>query len=291
MERKGAARGKTPSKKHFKNACEGLVLIEPSYTTFSNASSQIAPAPKSADAEPSSRWDNLKDSGKKVSASDRAGGRILLLSGPKETVEAAGDGHSEAEPPAEDDAKSTLHVAYGNETLKNGHPPRRGDLVSFVRSHGSGNAKDVKLIKKSAADLVKGRLRGVDKTNGLATFVPVDFDGPSSFPLKSSEVLGCAFHLLKDNESVEGVVHRGRLHGVCRAADLYLETKMGKRTERPRLNLAVKKGTGGKIIAQSCMAKGPDGTNGFPDGWTERVSAYKPSSTLNADAEPFEFRS
>ncbi len=47
---------------------------------------------------------------------------------------------------------------------------------------------------------------------------------------------------------------------VCRTADLYLNSSIGSgvKKERPRLNLTVKqelKGLGGKIIAQSGMAK------------------------------------
>jgi hypothetical protein len=47
--------------------------------------------------------------------------------------------------------------------------------------------------------------------------------------------------------------------------------------ERPKLNLTVKKelqGMGGQIMAQSRMAKGPDGTNGFDYGWTTRMSKH-----------------
>ena len=40
------------------------------------------------------------------------------------------------------------------------------------------------------------------------------------------------------------------------------------------LNLTVKKDRGGTIMAQSMMAKGPDGTIGFKPGWTTRVSRY-----------------
>ena len=46
-------------------------------------------------------------------------------------------------------------------------------------------------------------------------------------------------------------------------------------TECPRLNITVKKvlkDLGGKIITQSGMAKGPDETNSFRQGWTTRQS-------------------
>ena len=57
--------------------------------------------------------------------------------------------------------------------------------------------------------------------------------------------------------------------------DLYLESKVDRSNKlRPKLNLTVKKDRGGKIMAQSMMAKGPDGTPGFASGWTTRVSKY-----------------
>ena len=72
---------------------------------------------------------------------------------------------------------------------------------------------------------------------------------------------------------------------VCRTKDLYLTSKVtaaGAR-QRPKLNLTVKKelkdGLGGQIVAQSGMAKGPDGTCGFVDGWTKRKSPFAPPPT------------
>lgn len=56
---------------------------------------------------------------------------------------------------------------------------------------------------------------------------------------------------------------------------------------------------GGQIMAQSRMAKGPDGTNGFDPGWTNRVSLYakkeeeeeeqqeEPATSLSAAASEF----
>lgn len=67
---------------------------------------------------------------------------------------------------------------------------------------------------------------------------------------------------------------------VCRTKDIHLSSSFGSSgglNERPKLNLTVKKelqGMGGQIMAQSRMAKGPDGTNGFVLGWTTRVSNH-----------------
>jgi len=84
-------------------------------------------------------------------------------------------------------------------------------------------------------------------------------------------------------------------HTVCRTKDISLASSFGRDSsgigsgpkERPKLNLTVKKelqGMGGQIMAQSRMAKGPDGTNGFESGWTTRVSKHAnedSSSALN----------
>lgn len=67
---------------------------------------------------------------------------------------------------------------------------------------------------------------------------------------------------------------------VCRTKDIHLSSSFGSSgglRERPKLNLTVKKELkemGGQIMAQSRMAKGPDGTTGFDFGWTTRVSVY-----------------
>ncbi len=88
-------------------------------------------------------------------------------------------------------------------------------------------------------------------------------------------------------------------HTVCRAKDISLASSFGRNSggissglkERPKLNLTVKKelqGMGGQIMAQSRMAKGPDGTNGFDSGWTTRVRKHAPLNTsLSASASEF----
>merc|ERR1712127_816200 len=40
---------------------------------------------------------------------------------------------------------------------------------------------------------------------------------------------------------------------------------------------------GGQIMAQSRMAKGPDGTNGFAAGWTRRTSLYTAAAATAAE--------
>jgi hypothetical protein len=82
-------------------------------------------------------------------------------------------------------------------------------------------------------------------------------------------------------------------HTVCRTKDISLASSFGRDSsgigsgpkERPKLNLTVKKelqGMGGQIMAQSRMAKGPDGTNGFESGWTTRVSKHAKEDSSSA---------
>lgn len=92
---------------------------------------------------------------------------------------------------------------------------------------------------------------------------------------------------------------------VCRTKDISLASTFSRDSsgisnglkERPKLNLTVKKelqGMGGQIMAQSRMAKGPDGTNGFDSGWTTRRSKHVEkdlladlNTTLSASASEF----
>lgn len=95
------------------------------------------------------------------------------------------------------------------------------------------------------------------------------------YEINLAEIVSCDAKVLKEKEPVEGILHDGKIFGVCRTSDLYLTSKLGtSHKERPKLNLTVKKNRGGTIMAQSGMAKGPDGTNGFKAGWTTRKSQY-----------------
>lgn len=167
--------------------------------------------------------------------------------------------------------------------------PRRGDLVSFTRCKQSKKIKDIRVIKKSAASVVKGHLEKVDIMKKTAVLVPQGntSDG-DTFDVSLDQVVSCSVKLVKEKESVEGIIWNGKVVGVCRASDLYLDTKLERKKERPKLNLTVKRDRGGKIVAQSSLAKGPDGGNGFRDGWTKRVSSYNgKAAALNVNAKAF----
>jgi len=171
--------------------------------------------------------------------------------------------------------------------------PKRGDLVSFSKGKG-GKIRDICVVKPSAATTVTGNLENVDISTGTASFCSNN-DAKDMFEISLTEVVSCDVSLLKDKEMVEGILCAGKIFGVCRTADLYIKStwRGSDIKERPRLNLTVKKelkDLGGKIIAQSGMAKGPDGTNGFPPGWTKRICIYNQTaeeSTLDVNSKEF----
>lgn len=160
--------------------------------------------------------------------------------------------------------------------------PRRGDLVSFVKGRKRNTVRDIRIIERHKATLLRGRLEKIQrgdnnergKSKGKAKFI-ASTQNEEEYDVALSEVVSCDVKILKEKESVEGILHDGRIYGICRTCDLYLTSKLGTtHKERPKLNLTVKKTLGGTIMAQSMMAKGPDGSNGFKNGWTKRSSPY-----------------
>jgi cold shock CspA family protein len=185
--------------------------------------------------------------------------------------------------------------------------PRRGDLVSFFKSKNGSGVRDVRVVKSASAMLVKGRLEEIMRPqqpssvqHGTAKFIVSDATKEEVYEVHLNEVVSCNPSVLKEKEPVEGVLHDGKIYGICRISDIHLESKLGSsHKERPKLNLTVRKDRGGTIMAQSMMAKvnlffnlesihrhisrithgfssfhlqGPDGTDGFVSGWTQRTS-------------------
>jgi len=183
-----------------------------------------------------------------------------------------------------------MHVLYrSSSTMANNRRndgPKRGDLVTFGKTSGAKLVKDIRVEKMGAATSVRGIMTDINKEDDTAVFVSSD-DHVGRYEIKLAEVVSCDKALLKDKEQVDGILHEGKIFGVCRTKDIHLASSFGRRPggsnisgglkERPKLNLTVKKelqGMGGKIMAQSRMAKGPDGTNGFAPGWTNRMSPH-----------------
>merc|ERR1712157_429516 len=105
-----------------------------------------------------------------------------------------------------------------------------------------------------------------------------------SHTISTNEILGCDFTSIAPTTQVEGILYQSKIHGVCRLSDLYLASKnKSSSKQRPRLNLTVRKELGGKVVAQSSMAKGPiGGSCGFvTETRMPRRSSTKPSTDLH----------
>lgn len=298
-----------------KNACKGIVLMEPTHTTLSNT-------PKRKQGG-DSKWGDGKET-RKGSAETLESGVILLLEDKTgmftkrggrrkrsrsvdttssddasvgdlsiDSADTTGDDLSVGSVSSHDSIGILSHVRYANGALAITGPgaaggidsanyPRRGDIVTFVKSRKGSKARDIRVESRKAATLVRGRLEsiqsaeasGLQKNAGSAKFFAATAK-EEQYDVDLVELVSCDTKLLKDKQQVEGVLHEGGIFGVCRTVDLYLESKLGtSHKERPKLNLSVKKTRGGTIMAQTMMAKGPDGTVGFAPGWTARESQY-----------------
>ena len=181
-----------------------------------------------------------------------------------------------------------IHGAGASSSMDGSTNPRRGDLVSFVKGRKRNAVRDIRVQTRQKATMQRGRLESINvvdneegKNKGTAKFIAAT-ERQEVYDVDLVEVVSCDAKVLKEKESVEGILHEGRIYGICRTCDLYLTSKLGtSHKERPRLNLTVKKDRGGTIMAQSMMAKGPDGTNGFKEGWTKRRCRY-------TDGEPIQ---
>lgn len=313
-----------PSKAE-KNACKGIILMEPSHTSLSNTPLHATTLNVSQGKNPSGRWADVRDpiTKKEKGSQMSEQGVILLVSDPsghfnksmkkdppsdienvtrKPTEFSAGEKtncipyeqdaqESKAKEISNDEMKQTnyIHIIYrsvgvavrgagSSLSVDAAGAPRRGDLVSFAKGKGSSMiAKDIRLLSRSSATTIQGHLESISIDESTATFVPEN-NKKEKYLISLKEIVSCDVKLLNESTKVEGILHEGKIYGVCRTTDLYLSSKVqiGKK-QRPRLNLTVKKelqDMGGKIVAQSCLAKGPNGTNGFPEGWTNRVSKY-----------------
>jgi len=253
-----------------KNACFGFVVMEPteqtSTVTHSSSIAQLA-SPNTRTC----RWDNIKEE-KEVSSLNQ--GYIVLIDDPSSIF-------------SQDKLKNDLVPTPTNDYLlyhnDRSHIYCRGDLVSFTKGKSPRTVKDLKILKKSAATKVFGSLTDINSESKTAKFNvtknKLNIDLPDHYYVSFSDIVGCDPLFIKENMPVEGILLEDGIVGVCRKTDLCLDNKLfgNSKGERKPLNLTVRKelkDLGGKIIAQSCMAKGPDGTPGFPSGWTKRSSIF-----------------
>jgi cold shock CspA family protein len=155
-----------------------------------------------------------------------------------------------------------IHGAGSSSAVDNSSNPRRGDLVTFVKAKSGKGVRDIRVLTRQAATLLHGRLEDIVRADasdggysGTAKFIAAT-EKEEEYDVGLEEVVSCDVAILKEKQAVEGVLHEGRIFGICRTMDLYLESKLGaNHKERRKLNLSVKKGLGGKIIAQSMMGK------------------------------------
>jgi cold shock CspA family protein len=174
-----------------------------------------------------------------------------------------------------------IHGVGATNSMDGSTNPKRGDLVSFVKGRKRNTVRDIRVEGRQKATLLRGRLEDIKlidsedcNNKGTAKFI-ASTDKEEVYEVDLAEVVSCDAKVLKEKETVEGILYDGKIYGICRTCDLYLTSKLGSsHKERPKLNLTVKKERCGTIMAQSMMAKGPDGTTGFKAGWTTRKSQY-----------------
>ncbi|KAG7366768.1 cold-shock DNA-binding domain protein [Nitzschia inconspicua] len=281
------AGGKEDSKKA--NQCdmpeEGcILLLEDKSGMFQKKQKRLGRKKRSGSIDSSDSLEYTSDDGKSLSSVDNVSVNGDLSSD---------DGSSDDDAPSNRGAVDILshlryrngsiaiHGAGANHSIDGSTQPKRGDLVSFIKGRKCNMVRDIRIECRHKATLQRGRLEDIkridtedSKNKGTAKFIAAT-EQEEVYNIDLAEVISCDAKVLKEKESVEGILHDGKIFGVCRTCDLYLTSKLGmNHKERPRLNLTVKKDRGGKIIAQSMMAKGPDGTNGFKTGWTTRKSQY-----------------
>ena len=277
-----------------KNACKGIILMEPVHT-LRNAPVRNSTPRKGTGGASQGRWNTEEEEKGSTTPpeQDTELGCILVTEDPSNVLGVSDETEKE---------QRVMQLRYRNGALAiqgvgsftGTTTPKRGDAVSFSVARNGKTPRDIRLVDQKTAHLLRGRLVNIElgsEGGGTAKFIS-STESEEEYSISLAEVISCEPSVLKEDESVEGIVHDGAIFGLCRTVDLYLESKLGSNhKERPKLNLTVKKDLAGKIMAQSMMAKGPDGTNGFTTGWTKRVSpravADVEESDLSGEAAPW----
>ena len=274
--------------KASEDACQGIVLLEPSNAFLLEKSVKHSSSKVSSTSEKDSRWSNVDNPTKKEAAknSDIEKGFVLLTSDPSKMF-------SDESSPIVLRYKTGSLALYGagaSSPTDSKSNPKRGDLVSFAKTKNGHGIRDIRIVTKGHGELVRGNLKNIvksenEETLGTAKFVIGSEEGPV-YDVPLDRIISCDSSVLKENETVEGILYEGSVYGICRSSDLHLESKFGVgHKSRPKLNLNVKKDRGGQIMAQTMMAMGPDGTTGFSKGWTTRRSQYVSEDVASAEIE------
>ena len=296
------ARGSV-AKTNSRAECRGILLLQPTQTSLKNTPARRGKLGSNNPQlnETNSRWGNvnLNDESKDDEPILELG--VILITDDPDGLFAnersldAGAGPAKDSLRAKKLAGSTgdgkLFVRFKSSAI-GGNPysqgggksvPRRGDVVSFSRGVSGKGPIDVKVAQREMVKPTRGVL--MNAADGKATLQVEDTGDMIEVGLE--DVVSCDAAALKENDKVEWLSHEGGIYGIARMSDLYLESKQGVgHKERPRLNLAVKKDRGGKIMAQTKQAKGPDGGDGFASGWTERTSQFNTKETMETDLSP-----
>lgn len=292
--------------------------ISSNHYSSSALSSSSSPSLKTT----TGRWDNVTidnhySSSSSSSTTNMNDGHILLLESKNDAQE-----QQQPEDITNQKSITLQHLVYHNEHHhRSSYHPKRGEFVSFHYNKG-GKVKDVKLLKNnlkesttstlsfpsSAVTKLIGTLTSIDKERQTAIFQldnnhhknnndssKLSSPSSSSYTISTEEILGCNMSSLTSTTQVEAMCYQNNIYGICRLSDLYLALSKnksktstispnfkGQQQQRPRLNLTVRKELGGKVIAQSSMAKGPStdsggdgGNHGFVTGWTKRCSRFE----------------
>ena len=140
-----------------------------------------------------------------------------------------------------------------------------------MKTRNGKGVRDMRTVSRGGATLLRGTLCDIVHSSGTVTFIAAT-DTQENYSVSLSEIVGCDSALLKENDSVEAILFEGFLYGICRTVDLYLDSKLssssgsggvggrgvglsvgrgnGNASQRPKLNLTVKKDRGGTIMAQ-----------------------------------------
>jgi cold shock CspA family protein len=265
-----------------KDACKGYILLEPSRTTAKTTVVRQA-ATKGNERVGHSRWDEVGATTVAATSPNELGS-ILLLEDPANQFQS-----SDSSGDLVNLDGSLLRYKFGafaqhgigtSPEIDASAHPKRGDLVTFMKTRKGSQARDIRVLHRGAASFIRGHLEQIKQTidengqvGGTAKLVTASRE--ISYVVKLQEFISCDPKILKENDAVEGLLHEGKIYGLSRMVDIYLDSKLGSnQSQRPKLNLSAMKDRGGKVVAQSLIAKGPDGTKGFVAGWTSRSSKF-----------------
>merc|ERR1712238_292696 len=223
-------KGTIPSQTE-KHACRGYILVEPSHTEIAKATPRGNVRARAG----ASRWGNVKDDNSKsgyLEGASKACGYIFLLEDENNLFSATSLQHQKNNDNSDENMKSDdqqiskavgMRIPYRNEAIgmnvgahladDSSPNPRRGDLVTFLKERNSNGARDVRIISRASATLVRGNMKNIDFGTNTANLISTtdashensgSTDKQREYDIDLEDVISCNPKLLKDNEEVEG---------------------------------------------------------------------------------------